>query len=98
MVGRAGTNTFRVDVPAGENPRWPFHALQVVKKALGQPKEAGPKINKKVVAAQRMEALNISPAEVAAALAAPAARDKRDRKPRVDYAALATKGRGRTRK
>ena len=48
---------------------WPVHAVQVVKKALGQV-TAGPKVNKKVVAAQRIEALNISPAENAAALAA----------------------------
>ena len=70
VVGRAGVNTFRIDVPAGENPIWGAHELQVVNKALGQPQAAGPKINKAVVAAQRKEALAISPAEQAANLAA----------------------------
>ena len=70
VIQRAGVNTFRIDVPAGENAIWGAHELQVVKKALGQPAAAGPKINQKVVAAQRKEALSISPAENAAALAA----------------------------
>ena len=95
VVGRAGVNTFRIDVPAGENGIWPVHDLQVVKKALGQPK-AGPKVDRAVVAAQRMENLNISEEERAAALAAPAARDKRERAPRVDYAKLARGGGRRT--
>jgi hypothetical protein len=70
VVGRAGVNTFRIDVPAGENPIWGAHELQVVRKALGQPATAGPKINRAVVAAQRKEALSISPAEQAANIAA----------------------------
>ena len=94
VIERAGVNTFLIDVPAGENSIWPVHNLQVVKKALGQPKVAGPKVDKQVVAAQRMEARNISEEEQAAALAAPAARDKRERAPRVDYAKLA-RGSGR---
>ena len=57
-------------------------------------KKSGPKVDRKIVAAQRMEALNISPAENAAALAAPA-RPRRSRAAKVDYAKLATKGRGR---
>ena len=88
VVERAGVNTFRIDVPAGENAIWGAHELQVVRKALGQPQAAGPKINKAVVAAQRKEALNISPAEQAAALAAPA-RPRSQRAARVDYAKLA---------
>ena len=70
VIDRAGVNSYHIDVPAGENSLWPLHHLQVVKKALGQPATAGPKINKKVVAAQRKEALAISPAEQAANIAA----------------------------
>ena len=95
VVERVGPNAFRVDVPAGEVSVWPVHSLQVVKKALGQPKEAGPKVDKKVVAAQRMEAREISEEEQAAALAAPA-RPRRERAARVDYAALAKGGGRRT--
>ena len=58
-----------------------------MKKALGQVKPAGPKIDKKVVAAKKKEALSISPAENKAALAAPA-RAKRDRAKKIDYVAL----------
>ncbi len=76
IIERAGVNTFRIDVPDGENTVWPVHSLQVVKKALSQAKEGGPKIYKKVVAAQRIEALSISPARNAAALAAPAAKKR----------------------
>ena len=98
VVERAGPNTFRVDVPvSGANSEvsvWPVHSLQVVRKALGQAKPAGPKVDKKVVAAQRKEDLNTSPAERAAALAAPA-RPRRERAKKVDYAKLATKGRGK---
>ena len=87
VIERVGPNTFLVDVPAGEVSVWPVHSLQVVRKALGQPKETGPKVNKKVVATRKKEALNISPAEQKAALAAPA-RPRRDRAKKVDYAAL----------
>jgi hypothetical protein len=95
VIERVGPNTFRVNVPAGEVSVWPVHSLQIVKKALGQ-KKAGPKVDRKVVAARRMENLNISPAERAAALAAPA-RPRRERAARVDYAALA-RGNGRWKK
>ena len=88
IIERVGANTFRIDPPAGENPIWVVHSLQVVRKALGQAKTAGPKIDKAVVAAQRLEALNISQAEQAAALAAPA-QPRRERAARVDYAAMA---------
>jgi len=70
VIDRAGVNSYHIDVPVGENSLWPLHHLQIVKKALGQPAVAGPKINKAVVAAQRKEALAISPAEQAANLAA----------------------------
>jgi hypothetical protein len=70
IIDRAGVNSYRIDVPDGEISLWPLHDLQIVRKALGQPAVAGPKINRKVVAAQRKEALAISPAEQAANLAA----------------------------
>ena len=92
VLGRAGSNTFRIEVPPSENAVWPFHAIQVVKKSLGQAKPAGAKVIKKVVAAKRMEALNISEGEAAAALAAPAA-TKRVSKPTPKMAALAADSR-----
>ena len=45
--------------------------------------------------AKRLEARNITEEEQEMALAAPAAREKRDRAPRIDYKALATRGRGK---
>ena len=70
VVQRVGPNSFLVDVPSGENKTWPLHSLQVVNKAI-QGSVVGPKVNRAVVSAQRLEARNISPAENAAALAAP---------------------------
>ena len=90
VIERVGPDAFKVDVPAGEVSVWPVHSLQIVKKALGQSKPAGQKVDKKVVAAKKKEALSISPAENEAALAAPA-RPKRDRAKKVDYAKLAGK-------
>ena len=87
---RVGPNAFKVDVPAGEVSVWPVHTLQIVMKSLGQSKPVGPKVDKKVVAAKKKEALSISPAENEAALAAPA-RPKKDRAKKVDYAKLAGK-------
>ena len=55
-------------------------------------KPAGAKVIKAVVAAKRMEALNISEDEAAAALAAPAAK-KRVSKPTPKMAALAADSR-----
>ena len=72
VIARAGVNSFHIDAPPGENQLWPAHALQVVHKALGGATKAGPKVEKAVVAAKRMEALNISEEENVA-LAAPAA-------------------------
>ena len=87
VIARAGANTFHVDVPPGENEIWPAHALQVIHKALGGAPKAGPKIIKSVVAAKRMEALNISEEEQATALAAPAMK-KRISKPTAKAAAI----------
>ena len=66
VAGREGVNSFRINVPSNENPIWPYHALQVVTKALGQKKQEGPKTNKRVVAAKRIESYSISEAEQAA--------------------------------
>ena len=60
MASREGVNSFRINVPSNENPIWPYHALQVVTKVLGQTKQEGPKTNRRVVAAQTKEAQNIS--------------------------------------
>jgi hypothetical protein len=89
VVSRAGPNSFIVDVPRGEVPVWPLHSLQVVGKVLRSASPEGPRVDKKVVRAQRMEARNISEAEVNEALAAPA-RERRERAPRVDYKKLAS--------
>ena len=95
VIERVGPNTFQVDVPAGEVSVWPVHSLQVIHKALGQKKPAGPKVDVAVERAKRMERRNISQAENEAALAAPA-RPRGERAKKVDYAAMA-KGSGRTR-
>ena len=92
VIARAGVNSFSIDTPAGETTIWPAHALQVVHKALGGAAKAGPKVNKAVVAAKRMEALNISEEEQASALAAPAVK-KRASKPTAKAAALAADAR-----
>ena len=86
VVERVGPNTFQVDVPAGEVSVWPVHTIQIVKKALGG-RKAGAKVNKRVVAAQRDFAREISVKEQKANLAAPA-RPRRKRAPRVDYLKL----------
>ena len=88
MFEWVGVNSFRIAVAPGQTPIWPVHSLQIVRKALGQSKEAGPQTVTSVVRAQRIEARNISPEEQAAALAAPA-RARSARAARVDYARLA---------
>lgn len=87
VISRAGPNSFLVEVPAGEIPVWPFHSLQVVRKAL-RSTEKGEKVDKKVVRAQRMESRNISAEEVKEAQKAPA-RARSARAKKVDYRALA---------
>ena len=66
VAGREGANSFRINMPSNENPIWPYHALQVVTKVLGQTKQEGPKTNRRVVAAQKKEAQNISEKDQAA--------------------------------
>ena len=97
VIARAGVNSFRVNTPPGETTIWPVHSLQVVHKALGGATKAGPKVDKAVVAAERMEALNISEEEQAAALAAPAAK-KRVSKPTAKALAAAERPKRATKK
>jgi hypothetical protein len=66
VAGREGVNSFRINVPSNENPVWPYHALQVVEKTLGQKKQAGAKIIERVVTAKRIEAHSRSEEEQAA--------------------------------
>jgi hypothetical protein len=73
---RAEVNSFLVAVSADQVKIWPLHALQVVNKCI-KPLVAGPKVNRAVVSAQRLESYKQSDDEVAAALAAPA-RAKRE--------------------
>ena len=95
VLQRNGPNSWVVDVPHGEVKIWPTYAMQVVDtSSLSKSEKEGPSVDIDVERAKRLEERNISADEQAAAIAAPAARDKRDRKPRVDYARLA-KGGGR---
>ena len=80
VIKRAGVNSFLIDVPAGQVKVWPLHSLQVVNKAL-KSIVGGPKVDKKVVSAKRLEARNISPEENAAALAAPTRTKRAIKKP-----------------
>ena len=75
-------------MPAGEITIWPVHSLQQVDKVdTPPPVDKGPRVNRRVVAAKRLEALNIDGVEQAAALAGPA-REKRISKPTAKMAAL----------
>jgi len=77
VLSRHGPNSFIIDVPAGEIKTWPVHSIQIVDKVDAPPPvDKGPRVNKRVVAAKRLEALNIDGVEQAAALAGPA-REKR---------------------
>lgn len=89
VKARVGPNSFLV--ADALPPTWPLWALQPVSTETPSAAPAGPKIDRRVVAAQAAEYRNISGPEQAAALAAPA-RAKRERAPRVDYAALARGG------
>ena len=82
VVRPVGPNSFLVDVPPGEIKVWPLHSLQVFKKAHRTASPAGPVVDKAVVRAQRMEARNISDAEVKETLEAPA-RSRRERAPMI---------------
>ena len=98
VLSRNGPNSWVVDVPAGEVKIWPSYAIRasavvdVRASAVKTSQKTGAKIDIAVERAKRLESRNISEEEQAAALAAPAARDKRERAPRVDYAKLARGG------
>jgi hypothetical protein len=87
VLERNGPNSYIVDVASGEVKIWPFYAMMLVRKALKSAPAGGKKVDVKVERAKKKEALSISPAENAAALAAPA-RPKRERAKKVDYLAL----------
>ena len=66
-------------MPAGQVSVWPLHTLQVANKSI-MALVAGPKVNRAVVSAQRLESRNLSEEDNTAALAAPT-RAKRESKP-----------------
>ena len=73
VLSRHGPNSYIIDVPPGEITIWPAHSIQIVYKVDSESLPApGPKVDKKVVHAQRAEYLNIDGEEQAEALAAPA--------------------------
>ena len=93
MKERAGPNSFIVDVPKGEVPIWPLHALQVVRKARRSKPDAAvaaPVVDKKVVRAQRIKVRNLSSEEVKEAVKA-TARPRRGSRLLVRYAAFLKK-------
>ena len=90
VLSRTGPNSWLVDVPPGSVKIWPSYAVKVVEEdTLVAPTKKGPKVDMTVERARRLEALNISSEEQAAALAAPA-RARSARAARVDYARLAS--------
>jgi hypothetical protein len=91
VEARVGPNSFLVKDALP--PTWPLWALQPVSAETPSEGQAGPKIDRRVVAAQNAEFRNISGPEQAAALAAPA-RPRSERAVRRDYAAMA-RGSGR---
>lgn len=89
VLERNGPNSWVVDVPPGSVKIYPSWALKVVDVGMLQRSmRKGQKVDVAVERAKRMEARNISPAENAAALAAPA-QPRRERAKKVDYAAMA---------
>ena len=84
IIGRAGPNSYEVDTPAQEPRTWPHWSLQ---KAVGTASASksvaasGPKVNREVVSAKRIEARNISEDEQAAALASPSRPKREVKKP-----------------
>jgi hypothetical protein len=79
VLERVGPNSFRLNTTGLDPRNWPIHSLLVVSGATVQqtPKQASTSVNRKVIAAQRLESRNISPEEQQAALSAPA-RPKRE--------------------
>ena len=88
VLKRNGVNSYVIDVPAGEVRVWPVHSLRVVQLDEEKTGPGGAKVDIAVERAKRLESMNISEDEAAAALAAPAA-PKRVSKPTPKMAALA---------
>ena len=63
ILARAGPNSYEVNTKGNDAKIWPYHALQVVDMATNVPQPVAKKVNKKVVSAKRLEAMNISEAE-----------------------------------
>ena len=63
---RAGPNSYTIDTDGKEMPTWPVHSLQAVPSDTTTATDVrGPKVNRKVVAAQRAEYRNIDGEEQA---------------------------------
>jgi hypothetical protein len=63
ILARAGPNSYEVNTEGNDAKIWPYHALQVVDMATNVPQPVAKKVDKKVVSAKRLEAMNISEAE-----------------------------------
>jgi hypothetical protein len=63
VVSRAGPNSYTVNTKGADRRVWPYHALQVVKGPVVEQPVATKTVNRKVVAAKRMEAQSISAEE-----------------------------------
>ena len=89
VSGRAGVNSWFVDTPANEIKLWPSYALRVVgdeEEVVVKKKDK--RVNLVAAGRQRLQTLEISEEEQAAAIAAPA-NPRGQRAPRVDYKKLA---------
>jgi hypothetical protein len=93
ILARAGPNSYEVNTTGNDAKIWPYHALQVVNMATTVPQPVAKKVNKKVVSAKRLEALNISEAEQKANMVSTRTRSSkvstRSSKKAVDYRELA---------
>ena len=93
ILARAGPNSYEVNTTGLDAKIWPYHALQVVDMATNVPQPVAKKVNKKVVSANRLEAMNISEAEQKANIVSTRTRaskvSTRSSKKAVDYRELA---------
>ena len=63
IIARSGPNSYEVNTKGNDAKIWPYHALQVVDMVTTVAQPVAKKVNKKVVSAKRLEAMNISEAE-----------------------------------
>jgi hypothetical protein len=90
VSGRAGVNSWFVSTPANEIKLWPSYALRVVgDEEVVVVKKKDTRVNLVAEGRKRLQALEISEDEQAAALAAPA-KPRSQRAPRIDYKKLAS--------